>query len=96
MNTIDLIVEASELPLSIVLVGIGDENFAFMENLDGDKIPLINTKGKERKRDIVQFLEFNKFKNYFSNNPGNDFAEEVLKEIPRQIDEYYKFCGKFY
>ena len=95
-DTIDLIVEASELPLSIVLVGIGDENFAFMENLDGDKIPLINTKGKERKRDIVQFLEFNKFKNYFSNNPGNDFAEEVLKEIPRQIDEYYKFCGKFY
>jgi len=23
-------------------------------------------------------------------------AEEVLKEIPRQIEEFYKFCGKFY
>ena len=95
-ETKDLIVEASHMPLSIVLVGIGGENFAFMENLDGDKIPLINSRGIERKRDIVQFIEFNKFKNYFTNNFGNDFAEEVLKEIPRQIDEYYRFCGHFY
>ena len=95
-DTKDLIVEASRLPLSIVLVGIGDENFEFMENLDGDEIPLINSRGIERKRDIVQFIEFNKFKNNFTNNFGNDFAEEVLKEIPRQIDEYYSSCGRFY
>ena len=95
-DTTDLIVEASFLPLSIVIIGIGKEDFTFMENLDGDENPLTDSRGRVRKRDIVQFIEFNKFKTNGFLNIGIDFAEEVLKEIPRQIDEYYKFCGKFY
>ena len=95
-DTKDLIVEASYLPLSIVIVGIGNEDFTNMENLDGDEDPLTNSRGEKRKRDIVQFIEFNNFKNNNSINIGTDFAEEVLKEIPRQIDEYYNLCGRFY
>ena len=95
-DTKDLIVEASYLPLSIVIVGIGNEDFTNMENLDGDEDPLINSRGEKRKRDIVQFIEFNNFKKNNSINIGTDFAEEVLKEIPRQIDEYYNLCGRFY
>ena len=95
-DTTDLIVEASFVPLSIVIIGIGKEDFTFMENLDGDENPLTDSRGRVRKRDIVQFIEFNKFKTNGPPNIGIDFAEEVLKEIPRQIDEYYKFCGKFY
>ena len=95
-DSIDSIVEASNLPLSIVIIGIGENknNFTRMEILDGDEKPLTDSSGKIRKRDIVQFVEFNRFKDKV--NCGQELAEEVLKEIPRQIEEYYMFCGKFY
>ena len=97
-ETKDLIVEASSLPLSIIIVGIGenDDDFTLMEDLDADENPLTNSRGQIRKRDIVQFIKFNKFKKNNTYMNGTDFAEEVLKEIPRQIDEYYSLCGKFY
>ena len=95
-ETIDLIVEASFLPLSIIIVGIGDEDFSFIDKLDGDEVPLVNSQGVKRKRDIVQFIRFNNFKKNNAINIGNDFAEEVLKEIPTQIEEYYNEVGKFY
>ena len=79
-ETIDNIVDASNLPLSIVIIGVGDKNFEIMNNLDGDEKPLTNSHGELRKKDIVQFVEFNKFKN--SINSGTDLSEEVLKEIP--------------
>ena len=96
-NAVDCIVEASKLPLSIVIVGIGKTDFENMKSLDGDIIPLVNNNGEIRKRDIVQFVEFNTFKEKNAiENDNKELAEEVLKEIPRQIEEYYKFCGKFY
>ena len=95
-ETVNSIVEASKLPLSIVIVGIGENDFENMELLDGDKIPLVNSYGELRKRDIVQFVKFNTFKEKNALNDNKELAEEVLKEIPRQIEEYYKFCGKFY
>ena len=60
-ETSDSIVEASKLPLSFVIIGIGNNNFTSMEILDGDEKPLTNSSGEIRKRDIVQFVEFNKF-----------------------------------
>jgi hypothetical protein len=35
-ETKDLIVQASELPLSIIIIGVGNEQFQMMEELDGD------------------------------------------------------------
>ena len=39
-DTIDAIVAASGLPLSIIIIGVGDADFAAMEELDADKEPL--------------------------------------------------------
>ena len=95
-ETIDCIVEASILPLSIVIIGIGNADLTNMEILDGDEEPLVDSNGTMRKRDIVQLVKFNDFKKNNKINSGTDLAEEVLKEIPRQLEEYYHFCGKFY
>jgi hypothetical protein len=42
-ETIDKIVEASDKPLSIVIIGIGDADFTNMEILDADDFELVNS-----------------------------------------------------
>ena len=84
-ETIDALVEGSFLPLSVIIIGIGDsKDFKYMEQLDGDDDPLISSKGKKRQRDLVQFVPFKKFE-----GDEKKLTEEVLDEIPRQIIEYY-------
>ena len=87
-DTVDALVEGSFLPLSVIIVGIGDnpelEEFQKMIELDGDEKPLISRNGKKRQRDLVQFVPFNKFE-----KDEKKLAEEILDEIPRQIIEYY-------
>ena len=95
-QTCDKIVEASYLPLSIIIVGIGNADFSLMDILDGDKNPLKNSRGELRKRDIVQFVKFEDFKKNNAIDYGTDLTEEVLKEIPIQVEEYFEKCGKFY
>jgi len=66
----------SELPCSIIIVGVGNADFSAMEELDGDGGRLRNSQGQECARDIVQFVEFSQ-----SMRMGN-LAEQVLKEVP--------------
>lgn len=56
-KTVDLIVKAGSLPLSIIIVGIGKADFANMERLDGDN-GLFDSHGRKAQRDIVQFVPF--------------------------------------
>jgi hypothetical protein len=58
--TKNLIVQNSKLPISIIIVGIGNSDFANMVALDGDS-GLFDSKGNKCPRDIVQFVPFNKF-----------------------------------
>ena len=83
-QTIDVLVEGSFLPLSVIIIGIGNDHFQEMDILDGDVNPLVDTKGVIRMRDLVQFVPYNKFR-----NNSTSLAEQVLEEVPRQIIEYY-------
>ena len=83
-QTIDILVEGSFLPLSVIIIGIGNDHFAEMITLDGDVNPLIDSRGVKRMRDLVQFVPFNKYR-----NDPTKLAEQVLEEIPRQVIEYY-------
>lgn len=56
-RTIDLIYNAAQLPLSIIIVGVGNADFQNMTKLDGDG-GLYNSKGKLCIRDLVQFVPF--------------------------------------
>ncbi|KAJ3127828.1 Copine-8 [Nowakowskiella sp. JEL0407] len=91
-ETTDAIVLATDLPLSIVIVGIGNSNFANMDKLDADNEPLRHSSGRIRaKRDIVQFVPFSKFR---ADSIGDQLlAKEVLAEIPDQLTGYYKSKG---
>ena len=52
--TIDEIVRGSALPLSIVIVGVGDADFETMDVLDADEEPLFSRKYKKHQvRDNV-------------------------------------------
>ena len=52
-DTINSIVKGSRQPLSIVIVGLGDEWFDNMVLLDADDIPLVDSDGCRMERDIV-------------------------------------------
>ena len=54
--TKEAIIKASGLPLSIIIVGVGDEDFSQMEQLDVDHLQIGTNVAK---RDIVQFIEMN-------------------------------------
>jgi vacuolar-type H+-ATPase subunit F/Vma7 len=63
-KTIDEIVRGSSLPLSIIIVGVGDADFSSMDILDADDEPLYSKKYKKHMAsDIVQFVPFSEFKN---------------------------------
>ena len=51
VETARLIVEASDLPLSLIIVGIGENDFHFMEQLDGDA-QILSYRGKVASRDV--------------------------------------------
>eukprot|EP00483_Globobulimina_turgida_P012335 UN12358 len=55
-KTIDKIVAASELPLSIVIVGIGDADFTGMVILDADDEPLKSSNGVVMAMKYVPFV----------------------------------------
>jgi len=52
----ELVVELSYLPVSIIIVGIGDEDFSSMEELDADSHVLLDKYGRAAARDIIQFV----------------------------------------
>jgi len=54
--------QASCLPLSIIIIGVGNADFSSMSMLDADDGPL-TSHGRVAQRDIVQFVPFRHFAN---------------------------------
>jgi len=83
-QTIEAIVQASGLALSIIIVGVGDADFASMDRLDSDDVHLVSPISHQTaKRDIVQFVPFRECR-----NNGPLLAEKVLHEVPAQLVSY--------
>ncbi|CAG8512474.1 11886_t:CDS:10 [Ambispora gerdemannii] len=83
-TTVRTIVEASSLPFSIVIVGVGNANFTAMHDLDADYTAL-EANNKKAERDIVQFVAMREFESAASHHL---LPKAVLEEIPDQIMSY--------
>ncbi|XP_024999601.2 copine-5 isoform X1 [Gallus gallus] len=93
-QTKEAIVNAAKLPMSIIIVGVGQAEFDAMVELDGDDIR-ISSRGKVAERDIVQFVPFRDY----TDRGGSQvlsmarLAKDVLAEIPEQFISYMKAHG---
>ncbi|XP_038077700.1 copine-3-like isoform X2 [Patiria miniata] len=85
-ETRDAIVAASKLPMSIIIVGVGNADFSDMRMLDGDDGVLRSPSGEPVCRDIVQFVPFRDFKQA---SPAK-LTKCVLAEVPKQVVEYFE------
>ncbi|KAL7830762.1 hypothetical protein SRHO_G00318890 [Serrasalmus rhombeus] len=88
-DTREAIVHASHLPMSVIIVGVGNADFSDMQMLDGDDGILRSPKGEPVLRDIVQFVPFRNFKHA---SPAA-LAKSVLAEVPNQVVDYYNNKG---
>ena len=82
-QTIDVLVSCSDVPLSVVIIGVGTANFDAMVQLDGDDGFLTDSHHRKATRDLVQFVPFSKY----ANSPSR-LAAETLMEIPDQAVQY--------
>ncbi|KAM4107834.1 hypothetical protein ACJW30_04G174200 [Castanea mollissima] len=85
-ETKDALVKASDLPLSILIVGVGGADFKEMEILDADKGErLENSTGRVASRDMVQFVPFREVQ-------SGEIAvvQALLAELPTQFLTYMR------
>lgn len=98
-ETINAIIAASHLAMSIIIIGVGDADFSAMSTLDGDGERL-RSGGNVASRDIVQFVQFSDYcvtershsaaSTLFVQNQAK-LAKAVLAEVPLQLTEYMKY-----
>jgi len=87
-DTVNSIVKASEYPISIIIIGIGNNKFENMNVLADDDNRLVDQNGKSALRDIVKFIPFIKYDKNL-----HELAERIFDEVPRQIVEYFSMNG---
>ncbi|PRQ42042.1 putative C2 domain, von Willebrand factor, type A, copine, protein BONZAI [Rosa chinensis] len=85
-ETTDAFVRASDLPLSVLIVGVGSADFKQMEILDADNgLRLSSSTGRVATRDIVQFVPMREVQS------GRISAvQSLLEELPGQFLSYMR------
>lgn len=84
-ETVDALVKASDLPLSILIVGVGNADYTNMQILDADNGKrLESSTGRIASRDIVQFIPMREVQGEVS------IAQLLLEELPGQFLTYMR------
>ncbi|KAI3776610.1 hypothetical protein L1987_46396 [Smallanthus sonchifolius] len=85
-ETKDALVRSSDLPLSILIVGVGNADFKQMEILDADTgTRLESSTGRIATRDIVQFVPMRDVQ-----HGGRSMVQALLEELPGQFLTYMR------
>lgn len=90
-KTLDWMVKASNLPLSILILGIGDADFSEFGIFTKDTRKLIGSNLEHIKRDFVNFMKFDG--KAVRKNPAQ-FVEKIFSALPTQIIEYYEMVDR--
>jgi hypothetical protein len=94
-STISALVEASNLPLSVLIVGVGQADFSNMNALDADNTKL-HSNGRVARRDIVQFVALKdhmRAGQALTMDDVSNVSRSLLAEIPGQVLEYFSQTG---
>ena len=86
-NTIDAFIESGYLPLTIIIIGEGQNNFESMKELFGKKVKQ-SSNGMLKNRDNIIFINFSE---EFNEN-HELLAEWCLREISKQMIDFYKLA----
>ncbi|KAJ4961475.1 hypothetical protein NE237_021385 [Protea cynaroides] len=85
-ETKDALVKASDLPMSVLIVGVGGADFKEMEVLDADKWEFLESStGRVASRDIVQFVPFRDVQ-----SGEISFVQSILADLPAQFLTYMR------
>ncbi|XP_030503781.2 protein BONZAI 3 isoform X1 [Cannabis sativa] len=85
-ETKNALVKASDLPLSVLIVGVGDADFSQMEILDADNgNRLESSTGRMATRDIVQFVPMREVQ-----RGEVSVVQALLEELPGQFLSYVR------
>ncbi len=82
--TVKSIIKASDLPISIIIVGIGKNKFKNLSLLSNKSNFLTDNSGIFAKRNIVKFIPYIKYETNIT-----ELIDEIFNEVPRQIVEYF-------
>jgi hypothetical protein len=80
-KTIDVVIEASLQPISIMFVGMSNKLALLDEYVDNDAKLLRSRAGKEANRDVVQVLQAG------AGISDVDFSNRLTAELPRQFEQ---------
>jgi predicted ABC-type ATPase len=80
-STIQALIKASHLPISIIFIGIGNSDFADFQKYT---VPDLTLREERAARQAVSFFKFNDL------NTQRNIQETVLKEIPEQFLQFMK------
>ncbi|VDK75390.1 unnamed protein product [Litomosoides sigmodontis] len=86
-RTVNAIVDCAELPVSIVIVGVGNGDFSPMRHLLS--LTLKSSEGRLLRREIVTFVP------YTNSMTSNELVTKLLLNVPRQFLSWAMMHDKF-
>ncbi|VDN21697.1 unnamed protein product [Gongylonema pulchrum] len=86
-RTVNAIVDCSELPISLVIVGVGDRDFSPMQSLLSPMLK--SSEGRLLRREIVTFVP------YTASMTDNELVAKLLINVPRQFLSWAMMHGRF-
>ena len=78
------LIKNEKSPLSVCIIGVGNQNFSKMYQLDCRTNPLEDRNGNKSSRDICQFFRYKDFMT------PDKLTETMLSVIPSQVEAYFR------